>query len=65
MTRPIREPMKQRSSYGWRFEEPGSGDRAPQAPQFLCLGASLSEMSRDQLADRAHLPDRSRQADHR
>ena len=50
--------MKQRSSYGWRFEEPGSDDRAPQAPQFLCLGASLSEMSPDQLADRARLPER-------
>ena len=48
--------MKQRSSYGWRFEEPGSGDRSPPAPQFLGLGASLSEMSPDQLADRALLP---------
>lgn len=48
--------MKQRSAHGWRFEEPGSGDRAPQLPQFLCLGASLAEMSPDQLADRAYLP---------
>ena len=48
--------MKQRSSYGWRFKEPGSGDRAVPAPQFLGLAASLAKMSADHLADRAHLP---------
>ena len=48
--------MKQRSSYGWRFKEPGSGDRAVPAPQYLSLAASLAKMSADELADRAHLP---------
>lgn len=48
--------MKQRSSYGWRFKEPGSGDRAVPAPQFLGLAASLAKMSADHLADRTHLP---------
>ena len=48
--------MKQRSSYGWRFKEPGSSDRAVPAPQYLRLAASLASMSADQLADRAHLP---------
>ena len=48
--------MKQRSSYGWRGREPGSGDRAVPAPQFLRLAASLADMSAGQLADRAHLP---------
>ena len=48
--------MKQRSSYGWRGKEPGSGDRAVPAPQFLSLAASLANMSADQLADRVHLP---------
>ena len=48
--------MKQRSSYGWRVKEPGSGDRAPPEPQFLSLAASLANMSADQLADRTHLP---------
>ena len=48
--------MKQRSSYGWRFKEPGSGDRAVPAPQFLSLAASLANMSADQLAHRTHLP---------
>ena len=50
--------MKQRSSYGWRGKEPGSGDRAVPAPQFLSLAASLANMSADQLADRVHLPTR-------
>ena len=50
--------MKQRSSYGWRFEEPGSSDRAVPAPQYLSLAASLANMSADELADRAHLPTR-------
>ena len=48
--------MKQRSSYGWRFKEPGSGDRAVPAPQYLSLAASLAEISAEQLADRVHLP---------
>ena len=48
--------MKQRSSYGWRVKEPGSGDRASPEPQFLSLAASLANMSADQLADRVHLP---------
>ena len=48
--------MKQRSSYGWRFKEPGSSDRAVPAPQYLSLAASLVNMSTDELADRAHLP---------
>ena len=48
--------MKQRSSYGWRFKEPGSSDRAVPAPQYLRLAASLANMSADQLADRAYLP---------
>ena len=50
--------MKQRSSYGWRFKEPGSSDRAVPAPQYLRLAASLANMSADQLADRSHLPTR-------
>ena len=50
--------MKQRSSYGWRFKEPGSGDRAVPAPQYLRLAASLANMSADELADRAYLPTR-------
>ena len=48
--------MKQRSSYGWRFKEPGSGDRAVPAPQLLGQAASLAKMSAGQLADRTHLP---------
>ena len=48
--------MKQRSSYGWRFKEPGSGDRAPPEPQYLRLAASLANMDANQLADRAYLP---------
>ena len=48
--------MKQRSSYGWRFKEPGSGDRAPSEPQFLSRAAHLVDMSAEQLADRTHLP---------
>ena len=50
--------MKQRSSYGWRFKEPGSSDRAVPEPQYLRLAASLTSMSVDQLADRTHLPAR-------
>ena len=50
--------MKQRSSYGWRFKEPGSRDRAVPAPQHLSRAASLANMSPDELADRAHLPTR-------
>lgn len=50
--------MKQRSSYGWRFKEPGSTDRAVPAPQYLKLAASLSGMSAQQLADRTYLPTR-------
>ena len=50
--------MKQRSSYGWRFKEPGSSDRAVPAPQYLRLAASLANMSADQLADRTYLPTR-------
>ena len=50
--------MKQRSSYGWRVKEPGSGDRAPPEPQFLSLAASLANLDADQLADRAYLPTR-------
>ena len=50
--------MKQRSSYGWRFREPGSSDRAVPAPQYLRLAASLANMSADELADRAYLPTR-------
>ena len=48
--------MKQRSAHGWRFVEPGSGDRAPPAPRYLSLAASLAETDVDDLADRAHLP---------
>lgn len=48
--------MKQRSSYGWRFKEPGSGDRAPSEPQFLSRAAQLAGLSAEQLADRTHLP---------
>ena len=48
--------MKQRSSYGWRFKEPGSGDRAVPEPQYLKLATSLSGMSSEQLADRTYLP---------
>ena len=50
--------MKQRSSYGWRFKEPGSSDRAVPEPQYLRLAASLASMSADELADRAYLPTR-------
>ena len=50
--------MKQRSSYGWRFKEPGSSDRVVPAPQHLRLAASLASMSADELADRAYLPTR-------
>ena len=50
--------MKQRSSYGWRFKEPGSSDRAVPEPQYLKLAASLSGMSAEQLADRTYLPTR-------
>ena len=48
--------MKQRSSYGWRFKEPGASDRAVPEPQYLKLAASLSGMSAEQLADRTYLP---------
>ena len=48
--------MKQRSSYGWRRKEPGSGDRGPSEPQFLSRAAHLADMSAEQLADRTHLP---------
>ncbi len=48
--------MKQRSAHGWRLVEPGSGDRAPPAPRYLSLAASLAETDVDDLADRAHLP---------
>jgi len=50
--------MKQRSSYGWRFKEPGSSDRAVPEPQYLKLAVSLSGMSAEQLADRTCLPTR-------
>ena len=50
--------MKQRSSYGWRGKEPGSGDRAVPEPQYLRLAASLSGMSAEQLADCTYLPTR-------
>ncbi len=48
--------MKQRSSYGWRFKEPGSGDRGPSEPQFLSRAAHLADMSSEHLAERTHLP---------
>ena len=50
------QAMKQRSSYGWRFKEPGSGDRAVPEPQYLSLATSLADVSAEQLADRMHLP---------
>ena len=48
--------MKQRSSYGWQRVEPGYGERARPAPQFLSKAATLADMSTAQLAGRAHLP---------
>ena len=48
--------MKQRSAHGWRFVEPGSGDRAPPAPRYLSVATSLAETDIGDLADRAHLP---------
>ena len=48
--------MKQRSSYGWKQVEPGSGYRALPVPQFLSKASSLADMSSAELANRAHLP---------
>ena len=49
--------MKQRSSHGWRFVEPGSNDRPLPTPRFLVRAASLANLSSTQLASRAQLPE--------